>query len=274
MLKSAIYGFAIGDAVGVPYEFKLRGKFKCRGMRGGGTHYQPAGTWSDDTSMTLATCDSIRRLGKIDYRDLMARFMVWLHFGEYTARGKVFDVGHTVLRALEKYHATKSIEECCQKSYYDNGNGALMRMLPLAFIDCSDEEITKVASLTHGHKISTDICVEYVKLTKRLIETRDPMAALGATEYIDLIHQPESTVESSGYVVDTFNAAKWCLVNSKSYKECVLKAVNLGDDTDTVAAIAGGWAGIVYGYKNIPFTWRLRLKNKKLIDYCIRGVSK
>ena len=269
MLKSAIYGFAVGDAIGVPYEFLSRGKFKCKGMRGHGTHNQPAGTWSDDTSMTLATCFSLRAWGKIDYRSLMLQFCFWMRSGEWTANGKVFDVGGTTYRAIKKFSQTFDAKHCGQAAIYDNGNGSLMRMLPLAFIDCSDEEIKAVSALTHAHEISMSICVEYVRLTQRLIKTGSIEEALGADEYARLQALQESEVKSTGFVGDTFEAAKWCLVNSKSYKECVLKAVNLGDDTDTIAAIAVGWAGVVYGYKNIPFAWRLRLKNKKLINFCI-----
>ena len=98
-LRDCIYGLAVGDALGVPYEFRPRGTFECTDMIGYGTHGQPAGTWSDDTSMTLATCDSIRELGHIDTADMRDKFVSWIARGEYTIDG-VFDYGGTTARAL------------------------------------------------------------------------------------------------------------------------------------------------------------------------------
>ena len=83
-LRDCIYGLAVGDALGVPYEFRPRGTFECTDMIGYGTHGQPAGTWSDDTSMTLATCDSIRELGHIDTADMRDKFVSWIARGEFS----------------------------------------------------------------------------------------------------------------------------------------------------------------------------------------------
>lgn len=268
-LKAAIYGFAVGDALGVPFEFKIRGRFHCRDMIGYGTWNQPAGAWSDDTSMTLATCDSIREKGKIDYNDLAQKFIDWRFDSWYTATGKVFDCGYTTNGALEFMRHGVPVLSCGGAGEYDNGNGSLMRMLPLAFIDCTDEEIKNVSSLTHAHNTATKICVEYVQITRGLLAGKNLVETFGESYYI-YKHAPESVIYSTGYVVDTFSAAKWALINSTSYTDCVLKAVNLGGDTDTIGAIAGGWAGILYGYKSIPKTWIRQLKNKKLINACIK----
>lgn len=268
-LRAAIYGFAVGDALGVPFEFKTRGDFHCRDMIGYGTWNQPAGTWSDDTSMTLATCDSIREKGHIDYEDLMQKFLDWRFDNQYTATGKVFDCGNTTSDALWLKRQRIPALSCGRSGVYDNGNGSLMRMLPLAFIDCTDEEIKNVSSLTHAHDISTKICVEYIQITRDLLAGKNLLETFEGSYHVYKCVS-ESTIRSTGYVVDTFSAAKWALINSTSYADCVLKAVNLGGDTDTIAAIAGGWAGILYGYKSIPKAWRKQLKNKKLINACIK----
>lgn len=131
-LRDAIYGLAIGDALGVPYEFRPRGSFACTGMTGHGTHDQPAGTWSDDTSMTLATCDSIRALGCVDVDDLRERFRAWINGGAYAIDGAVFDFGNTTAHALAEGRG------CAGER--DNGNGSLMRIAPLAFTDASDAD--------------------------------------------------------------------------------------------------------------------------------------
>lgn len=265
-LKSAIYGFAIGDALGVPYEFKERGTFTCTGMTGYGTWNQPAGTWSDDTSMTLATLDSINN-GEFDLESIMRRFSQWMNKGSYTCDGKLFDIGNATRLAIQKYNHGYSIHNCGLCDYMSNGNGSLMRMLPLAFIDCTEDYVRAVSALTHAHSLSTEICVAYVNLTKRLIETRDVNKTFG-TEYgwVKHLQAPKST----GFVVDTFFAVMWAVLNSKSYEDCVLKAVNLGNDTDTAAAIAGGWAGIIYGYENIPQSWRNTLRGKRLINSLLK----
>ena len=146
-LYDAILGLAIGDALGVPYEFEQRGSFICSDMVGYGTHNQPEGTWSDDTSMTLATLDSLKNNnGIIVTEDICRRFNDWLLYGDYTVNGEVFDAGITTCTALKK--GRPAVGE------WDNGNGSLMRILPLAFVDCTDDEIRAVSAITHGHWIS------------------------------------------------------------------------------------------------------------------------
>lgn len=251
MLKSAIYGFAIGDALGVPFEFKKRGTFTCKEMMGYGTWNQEPGTWSDDTSMTLATLDSIKEKGCVDIEDMRSRFCDWFYDAEYTANDEVFDIGNTTRIALEQGHGLDD--------YYSNGNGSLMRILPIAFTEATDDEIRAVSAITHGNKLSTEACVEYVHLAKRLINGE-------AIDYGDIKCEAVEKIESSGFVLHTLMASIWCLLNTNSYEDAVLTAVNLGDDTDTTAAVVGGLAGILYGYDNIPKKWIDQLKNKELID--------
>lgn len=270
VIKDAIYGFAIGDALGVPYEFKSRGTFKCNDMIGYGTWNQPAGTWSDDTSMTLATLESISKKGCIDLKDIMNNFLSWYLMGKYTANG-LFDIGSTTQCALEKFARTENIN-CGLRRFQNNGNGSLMRMLPLAFINCTDEEIKDVSALTHAHELSIETCIIYVYLTRKLIENKNIKETF-KYHYDYYKGLSNNFINSTGFVIDTFDAAIWCLINSNSYVEAVLNAVNLGGDTDTIAAITGGWAGIVYGYDSIPKKWINLLKNKKLIDKIIRRTN-
>lgn len=268
MLKDAIYGFAIADALGVPFEFKERGSFQCVDMEEYGTWSQPKGTWSDDTSLTLATAASIKETKRIDTIDMLEKFRRWYKENAFTAHNELFDIGNTTREAIIKGQG--------KDDKYSNGNGSLMRILPLAFIDCSDEEIEKVSALTHAHSISKQACVIYVKIARELIKGRNIKEVLEQLEYekpfnrlkhIDKLD--ESEIRSSGYVVDSLEAAIWCVVKSTSYKDCVLKAVNLGNDTDTIAAIAGGLAGIIYGYEAIPVSWINALANKELINKCL-----
>lgn len=158
-LRDAIYGFAVADALGVPYEFKQRGSFKCTDMVGYGTWHQPKETWSDDTSMTLATCKSIKENKKIHLEDILERFQQWYQKGKYTAHNEVFDIGGTTRYALVAGEPGREITS--------NGNGSLMRIIPLAFIDCTIEEIKAVSNLTHAHDISTTACIIYVTIAKK-----------------------------------------------------------------------------------------------------------
>lgn len=258
-LRDAIYGLAVGDALGVPYEFRPRGSFACTGMVGYGTHHQLAGTWSDDTSMTLATCDSIRACGCVNTADMLARFRAWINDGAYAIDGAVFDYGNTTARALA------SGVGCAGER--DNGNGSLMRIAPLAFTDATDDEIRAVSAITHAHRVSTEACVDMVRAMCMLASGASPAEAV--PDYEILRSASEKDLRSGGFVRDTYCAALWCLAVTDSYEECVLRAVNLGDDTDTTAAVAGALAGIVYGAEAIPAAWMDALRGKDIIEHCL-----
>ncbi|NEG54489.1 ADP-ribosylglycohydrolase family protein [Bifidobacterium platyrrhinorum] len=263
MLRDAAYGQAVGDALGVPYEFKKRGSFHAETMTGHGTHDQPAGTWSDDTSMALAICDSIRANdGRIDVTDMRARFEDWYRHDAYTVDG-LFDIGNTTVEALTTGRG-------CDGEW-DNGNGSLMRTIPLAFTDATDDEIRAVSAITHAHPTSMDACVRLVAFARLLIAGRKPVQALSETKPVraDVASLPETEIRSGGYVLNTLLAAIWCLLTTDSYAACVLKAVNLGADADTTAAVAGGLAGIVYGVDGIPADWMAMLRGKQVIEQCL-----
>lgn len=265
LLKSAIYGLAVGDALGVPFEFKKRGTFHCEGMTGYGTYNQQAGTWSDDTSMTLATCQSIKDNKGICEKEIRKNFLAWLNTGAFTPDGVVFDCGVTTYEALHRGTGSRD--------FHSNGNGSLMRILPLALIDCTDEEIDAVSAITHAHEISKEACRIYVTIARSLLageNLRSAIQAVETSEVFERIHElehlSEADIKSTGYVVDTLEASLWCLLQTDNYQDAVLKAVNLGNDTDTVGAVTGGLAGILYGYSGIPGEWIDALREKELID--------
>lgn len=243
-LSAAVWGAAVGDALGVPYEFKSRGTFECQGMVGHGTHGQPAGTWSDDTALMLATCDSIRAVGHVDAADLLSRFRSWHYDGAYTPDGVVFDVGNATAEALRTGRGLTG--------EWDNGNGSLMRITPLAFCDATDDEVRAASAVTHAHATSKEACVEFVHLLRDAASDPD-----GTRERLrsELTGVPRDDIRSGGYVLDTLKAAKWCFANTDSYRDCVLAAVNLGSDTDTTACVAGALAGTAYGLDGIPTEW-------------------
>lgn len=259
-LRDCVYGQAVGDALGVPYEFGWRGQFICTGMVGGGAHDQPAGTWSDDTSMMLAICDSYRALHRIDCEDIRTRFRAWYDRGAYTVDG-LFDIGNTVMNALNR-----GVGALGEQS---NGNGSLMRTVPLAFTPATDDEIRAVSAITHAHAISMNACVDAVAFARDLMAGEDPAEAAAAIGYAGIADVPEDDISSGGFVLDTLRAALWCLITTDNYADCVLRAVNLGHDSDTTAAVAGAFAGIVYGEEAIPAEWRNTLRGRKVIEKCL-----
>lgn len=302
IVKDSLYGFIVGDAMGVPIEFEDREKLinkPVTSMLGYGSHDVEAGVYSDDTSMTLATMDSIiKQNGIINYNDIADKFCNWVNNNEYTATNKVFDIGMTTKYALIKYFNNKiDATMCGGTNINENGNGSLMRMLPIALycfyknIKDDNEIFTLVknsSSITHAHDISILGCYIYVRYVISLLETKNKISSYNfikkldysmfieevKLEYSRIIFSDISTlnindINSSGYVVDTLEAVFWIILNCSSYNESIIGAINLGGDTDTIGAITGSIAGILYGYDNISKRWISKLKNKDYIDEII-----
>ncbi len=319
-ITNGMYGLIVGDALGVPVEFMDRGEIEWReqgpvtGMEGGGTYNMPAGTWSDDSSMALATLDSIKKTGTIDLKDIMDRFVLWDYKGKYTPDGFTFDVGRTCDEAIIKYKKTGDVTTCGRTGENANGNGALMRILPVSVFwankqmsvsrDVTESAIISielVGALTHNHIRSGIACGIHYFITKNILMYKDKlslneMIQKGIDEAFDyysrkdgynseLVHYEELSeiqelrkydserIVGSGYVVESLIAAIWCIITTDTFKDCVLKAVNLGDDTDTTAAIAGGLAGLYYGHGAVPSEWCSEIKGKKVINNLIWSES-
>lgn len=298
-IRDSIVGLAIGDALGVPVEFKSRYELNnnpVQEMQGYGSHYVPKGCWSDDTSMTLATIDSIVEQQKIDYNDIMMKFCEWYNYAKYTATGVFFDIGISTSKSLKKYLQGIPPLMCGGEGERDNGNGSLMRILPAVLYSYTNrlsekqemELINNMSSLTHRHEISRLGCKIYCDFIKSLLDTSDKNLALETIrlkfdyyskhysidtlrKYIRIFDPNFSSlskeeIKSSGFVVDTLESSIWCLMNANSFYETVVLAVNLGDDTDTVGAITGSMAGLLYGINNIPKNWIENLKNINYLD--------
>lgn len=277
-------GLVVGNALGVPVEFRERDAFCVTDMRGGGTYGLPAGTWPDDGSLALATLESLGRRRRVDLSDIMENFVKWYAHNEFTPYGSVFDVGNTTRKAIELYMQSRDVKRCGARSVTDNGNGSLMRILPLAFVPHTYDDVAAISALTHAHPISTGACEEYVRIAELLLAGGGPeeAARLYDGEY-DIRKKPRDDVKSGGYVPDTLDAALWCFTTASSYRECVLKAVNLGRDTDTTAAVAGGLAGIYYGSsdeRGIPQEWQAQIARGEWIaelceaDFLLNGAPR
>ena len=300
-VKGAVLGYAVGDALGVPVEFagrEVRRIDPVKGMRSGGVHAQPAGTWSDDTSMTLCMIHSLIEKG-IDYEDQMRRFGDWMEKAAYTARGEVFDIGGTTRYAISNHLRGVPALKCGDKAERACGNGSLMRMMPLAIYLaalCDDtvpagiiaDVIHRASDCTHAHRRCEMACGIYCSIIFGLcrggeLEKAVMSGLLSALVYyrdhgdfeklyeevapmINIKDWTLSEIKSGGYVLDTLRSAVWCLLTTNSYAQCVLKAVNLGGDTDTTAAVAGALAGLWYGAEAIPDAWISALAQNEALD--------
>ncbi len=303
IVLSGIVGLVVGGALGVPVEFQKRENLKInpvKGMRQFGTHYQPAGTWSDDSSMTLATLDSLR-FG-LDYDDIMDAFIAWYEKSKYTALDEVFNVGEAAYKALKKYAEGEDPLKSGSKEELDNGNGSLMRILPILFYlkreygddflqnEKSFEIIHNISKLTHAHNRSLIACGIYIVIADSILKQKTLSEGIevgislafkyyeSKSKYLEDLkcferlkqkgfkNIDEKNIKSGGYVVETLEASIWCLLNSSSYEKAVLKAVNLGDDTDTTGAVTGSLAGLYYGYEKIPVLWKNKIIRINQID--------
>lgn len=301
-VKSALLGLAVGDALGVPVEFYSRPELKKKpvtGMRSYGTWNQPIGTWSDDTSMTIAAMESIARLKKFDANDIMKNFVRWLKENEFNANDNTFDCGNTSGAAINNFIAGDPPSACGLNDIRSNGNGSLMRIFPAVFfaykkaatIDDALAIVHELSALTHAHEYSLMGCGIYYFVAAQILDGNKNLSdavntglkqakdfyaaqdkfAEGMKVYERLFSDdfavlPEDEIKSYGYVVPTLEAALWCLLNTDNYKSAVLTAVNLGKDTDTVGAIAGGMAGLFYGIDQIPAAWLDVLKKREYLE--------
>jgi ADP-ribosylglycohydrolase len=293
-MKDALIGLAIGDALGVPVEFKSREwlqKQPLLDMIGYGTHHQPPGTWSDDSSLTFCTVQGLMKGYDLD--DIAGQFTRWYRDGHWTAHGKVFDIGGTTYRAIERLMRGESPLYSGDFEEDSNGNGSLMRILPLAFflkekpIDERYSIVKEVSSITHAHIRSVICCFIYVEYAILLLKGIDKGEAYRqmqdiVNDFIDiayaerklfdriLLHDISSyykaEIRGSGYVLHSLESSLWCLLNENTYKDTLLTAINLGEDTDTTGAITGGLAGILYGLDSIPSSWINALARKDAIS--------
>ena len=302
IVKEVVLGHAVGDALGVPVEFKSRkllDKYPVLDMGFHPTVAVPKGSWSDDTSMSLCALESLSK-GKIDFDDIMKNFSKWYYDGEFTPTGYTFDIGLICMDAIKRYNRGISPIKCGGSGEYDNGNGSLMRIHPFALylyrqnmpIEEKIDIIHKASCLTHAHKRSQIACGIYAFILWAILD-KQCLASVGNgienalkfyrneieieifRDRLDKIYnKSRDEIKSSGYVVDTLEASIWCLLNSEDYKECVLLAVNLGDDADTVGAVAGSLAGALYGYRKIPTSWLNTLVKKDEIEKMCENFAK
>jgi len=302
IIHAVLYGVAVGDALGVPVEFKNRDEMKqqpVQDFEGYKEHNQPPGTFSDDSSLTFCIAESL--CNGYDVNDIAQRFVKWFYEGYWTPDGVVFGVGKSTEDSVARLK--NGTPPALSGNYSDtcNGNGSLMRTLPLLFyirnfdIEKTYEITKEVSCITHGYIRPVIACFYYLEFALKLLEGSDKKLAYNSTArnvwrflnaksipknemdllapllLNDISKQPEDAICSLHYVADTLKAAIWCFMNTDNYKDAVLKAVNLGHDTDTTAAVTGGLAGLYYGFESIPENWIKGIRRSDDInDLCNR----
>ena len=303
-LKDILYGVCVGDALGVPVEFESREYLKnnpVTKMGSGGVHDQGIGVWSDDSSLTFCLAESI--VEGYDIHRLASKFIKWKNEGYWTATGEVFDIGNTTRQSIINLSRGVYPNLAGGQNEIDNGNGSLMRILPLVLLikDLSIEKrfdlVKEVSSITHAHNRSVISCFYYLELALQVMEGKDKFEiyenlkktvpeflnsnkiySVELTHFDRLINGNiyelnENVIQSGGYVIQTLEASIWCLLTSDTYEDAVLKAVNLGGDADTTGAVTGGLAGLFYGYAAIPKSWIMPILKKEEIDELINRFS-
>ena len=305
--RDGIMGVVTGDALGCPGQFDSREEIAMHPvttMTGHGTYDMPVGTWTDDSSLTLALLDSIRQNRAINLPDIMYRFALWMTKGEYTPFGEAFDIGRGTMNSIIRYMQDTNVDTCGGTSDHDNGNGSLMRIMP-ACLYCNEmreagkltaEEaislIHKIGGLTHNHMRAKIACGLYYFMVRSILHEegrigkslqagmdagfafyKKDLKNLTELSYFGRLHNlygfadaTADEIRSSGYVVDSLEAAVWSLLKTTSFKDALLVAVNLGGDTDTIGAVCGGLAGLYYGYEDIPEDWLSVIQRREWIE--------
>jgi ADP-ribosyl-[dinitrogen reductase] hydrolase len=302
--KGLLFGIAIGDALGVPVEFMSRKHLQANpvmGMREFGTHHQPAGTWSDDSSMSFLLVEQL--IKGYDVEGLGKQFCQWYQYNYWTPHGDIFDMGVATRNAMDKVAKGVSALQSGECDDYSNGNGSLMRILPLAIylqnkpIDQRFCITKEVSGITHSHIRTVIGCFFAIEFMIQLLAGKDKCDAYSETQNIvrdylhlidiksseielynrilfdDISRIPEQDIYSSGYVLHTLEASLWAFLTTENFKDAVLKAVNLGDDADTIGAITGGMAGLFYGFEQIPEEWINQLARKEDIENLVQRFS-
>lgn len=280
-IRGALYGHLCGDALGVPYEFKTAASLPSSiTWTGYGSHGKPPGTFSDDGSLMLCSTLSLAECGGFHPEDMGARFVRWWRDGYLAAGGQAFDIGGATSRALTRIEQGVPALDAGPSEDRDNGNGSLMRIVPMSLFSLGLPLETQVglahqaSRLTHGHVRSQVCCAVHSALLSRLCAGEPRATAMAAALAEVRAVYPAGSVfaeelsgvttfarrNGSGYVVDCLHSAWDAVCGATDYQDAVIRAVRYGNDTDTTAAVAGGLAGFVFGVDAVPAAWRLALR--------------
>ena len=292
-LAGGLIGMLVGDALGVPYEFHTKEEIPPIGE----IEFEPPkdfnrahkgveiGTYSDDGAQALILLNTLLECEKLDVEHFAIGLVNWYEVGFMAVDEKLFDCGIQTAKAIAELKAGTEPLLAGGNDEYSNGNGSLMRVLPLTlWHQGTDLELIADAfdqsGLTHGHLRSKICCAIYCLWARNIIEDVEdawnkaiqqfykyfPNTSIEIIEFESTIlpNNAEYDIKGSGYVVDSFRASHWLNSEFDSFEDVVKNAISLGNDTDTTACIAGGIAGLKYGVNSIPKRWIDDLRGKDL----------
>ena len=278
--RGALLGLALGDALGTTLEFSARdSKPKVTKLTGGGPFNLKSGQWTDDTSMALCLAHSLIRCEESVLADQIKLYWYWWREGAFSVNGECFDIGNTVMSALYKYETEKNVY-AGSTSPDTAGNGSLMRVAPAAlFAFSSPKEVARICGessrTTHGAVEAVDACryfgvlihgairgvpkhkltTELYTPTKGMWDGRAALAPKVVEAALNAHKKTRDQIKSSGYVIDTLEAAIWAFHHTDTFEDGAVLAVNLAGDADTVGAVYGQLAGAYYGEMQINPEW-------------------
>ncbi|HHW31103.1 MAG TPA: ADP-ribosyl-[dinitrogen reductase] hydrolase [Clostridiaceae bacterium] len=271
-ILGGLFGVACGDALGGTLEFMSKYEIEreygyLKDIIGGGCWDLEPGEVTDDTMMTIAVAEGILDNPDNPVEDIGKHFIKW-----YDSRPK--DIGNIIRIALGEYKRSKDWTKAALYAHeatggMSAGNGSLMRCLPVALYYDDIEKMLEITTsqslLTHYDQKATDACQFYNLLAYHYLNyEKSKIAAIieyieQYPEYKQVFHLSKKELMPTGYVVDTLICALWCFINTSSFEDAVCEAANLGGDTDTIAAITGGLAGVFYGHEAIPAGWKEKI---------------
>lgn len=286
--QGCLAGLAVGDALGGTVEGWGQGEIAARygrltEMVGGGWLALRPGETTDDTAMMLCIARSIVALGRFEPEDVARRFLDW-------AKGRPKDIGNITYHALRELDRGASWERAGLLAHQalggmSAGNGSIMRCAPIALLHYQNRDLLIRDSIhssliTHfDQRACWGAAALNLALARVLNDGKSGLLAAVAPE----VDQPEvrralmqiphlREVPTSGYVLDTLQAAFWSFLTTASFEEAVVTAVNLGGDADTIGAVCGALAGACYGLSAIPARWLGRLEGREEIAYLAGGI--
>jgi ADP-ribosylglycohydrolase len=304
-LEGGLWGLLVGDALGVPYEFSRPEHLPAviemtppeqfdRAHKG-----TPPGTYSDDGAQALCLLATLIEREQFDVEDFARRLINWYSHGYLAVDYRGFDVGVQTGVAIRRLLEDVPPLEAGPTDERRNGNGSLMRVLPLAlFHTGTDAELARDADLqsrvTHGHARSRVSCALYCLWARRFLRDepwpdpvapwRDAVASLRAIlpeageerEALEFHIRPDEPAEGrgGGYVIDALRSARMIVERHARYEDAVIEAVRLGDDTDTTAALVGGIAGVREGLSAIPSRWRDAMRGREQVEPLVAWLVK
>ncbi|GAA4424256.1 ADP-ribosylglycohydrolase family protein [Bremerella cremea] len=299
--RGCLMGLAVGDALGAAVEFQPPGSFKLvEDYRDGGPHRLAPGEWTDDTSMALALADSIGEAGW-DLNDQATRYLQWFREGKYSVTGSCFDIGIATREALARFESSYDAQSSGSREIRSSGNGSIMRLapVPIHFLNLFPDNIAKLADRaaesslpTHGSPLCVDACRYMALILAGLMQGIDrdvvlspdwkPLAELRSQQELapEIAEIAEGSfrqlsppqIVGSGYVVKSMEAALWAFHDAGDFREAVLKAVNLGNDSDTTGAICSQFAGAFWGESGIPHSWRTGLAKPEMLEEALSSI--